>query len=663
MLLGLGLFLKGQKMVGWKTLISTIALSFVVSSCSTTREEVKESTLEATVPLPDNAVADESLTVENIALKNELQKNKVKITQLEQQISANNSKLSELNRQLNEQESKLITLTEQYAESNATLLKTLENERALRNTLEKNYLSLKLKNAGLQEDLNSLKGENQKLNRQIEGVSNTTEVVIKEYECSVPQASELNDATPIELVSTIQTEQTQNIQAPIEQNQAEVINEHCQSEDTTSTEYENVLNLQALNNEYAQTVLELGEKQSELTTQYENLNKRHQALEETHSLLRKKNSNLKESYAALKQKNLDLGGAIADSRAQHQILWDRISVQDKIIADLQASANSQTKEPTFQLSNASSSNDESVKSIPAVIESSAERETLQADSSELQAEIAQLKRELAKQQSLFNEFKQESQALFAEKAEKEVAKEQLARLQRDLEKLSEINQNVELALASVRAELDLSKMKESKLNQELDNLKSQLPKVRAELEALEKRETTLLAEKDALEKQINALIPFEAEVNALENQLKSNIKNVQWQRPTAMPLNSAFEVIVTAEVENVVSGQVYVAELVVDTSFDLISATEAESTVEDGKLVWRWRISGLNEQRAARVDLFVHQQIQYHDQRFSRQVYRDQTLVTLENDDFWEEYGFWGLAILAGLLGGFFVGRIGKGKE
>ncbi|MFT2111357.1 hypothetical protein [Marinomonas sp. 2405UD68-3] len=669
-------------MVRWKTLIGTIVLGVVVSSCSTTREELKGSTLEVTTPSSnEGSVIDDRPSTENAVLQNNLQKNTSEIAALRKKIALNDAELSKLNKKLNDQEDKLTRLTLQNAESNATLLQSLENEKAIRSKLEERYLSLKLKNNGLREELDTLMSENTKLaNKIIALKAQPDNIKLIESDCSAISTHAEEGVAKTSTVDVVNAVDDGGVEShSVDVAAVDTSTEGCNLVEELSSEYENVLNLQALNDEYAQTVLELEEKQAALTEQYDALNIRHQALDQQHSILKKGNTDLRDAYAKLKQKNFDLGGAIADSRSQHQILWDRISVQDKIIANLQADAQLQSKSPTLQLSHASenysSANNASLdksnngRNIPAVIESSNFVNTLQVESNPLveenallTSEIMQLEQAFIEQQALLNKFKAQLHALLQKSEISDDDKEQLAILLRDLEKLSEIDRKIELSLASVRSELDLSKVKESKLNQELEALQAQLPLIRAELESLEQRERTLAAEKLVLEQQINSLIPFEAEVNALENQLKSNIKNVQWQRPTAMPLNSAFEVIVTAEVDNVVSGQVYVAELVVDTSFDLISATEAESTVEDGKLIWRWRISGLNEQRAARVDLFVHQQIQYHDQRFSRQVYRDQTLVTLEDDDFWEEYGFWGLAILAGLFGGFFMGRMGKGK-
>ncbi|MCZ2723508.1 hypothetical protein O1D97_18285 [Marinomonas sp. 15G1-11] len=624
-------------MVRWKILIGTIAFSFVISSCSTTREEIQESTIEITAPLPTKTDAEkERLTNENLELKHTLQKNQSEITLLLKQIESNNAELFELNTKLNEQEEKILFLQNSSNHSSITSLKLLEDEKSDNRHFEARYLALKLKDNELRNKLAVLEAENLRLTDLL---SHT----LKEKNL-VHQATK-------ECTESLEFNSTPNAQIVVSPERP--LTEECLMESDSG--YENVINLQALNDEYSKTVLDLLNKQKTLVDRHALLTDRHKTLEQQYLSLEKDNQGLRDSYLKIKQKNFDLGGAIADSRAQHQVLWDRISVQDKIIAELQADANFKSeRKVTGDLVLA--------RNAATTVESEGfSGESLRQENNRLQSKIDQLEKMLEVQQTLLSKYQAHTRSAVEQLAP--VNNAELAELQRNLENLSKINRNTELSLAAVRSELDLNKVKESKLNKEMTELKDERNRIESELRKLSLREKALTAEKSALEKQINALIPFEAEVNFLEDQLKSNIANVRWQRPTAMPLNSAFEVIVTADVENVVPGQVYVAELVVDTAFDLISATEAEAVVENGKLTWRWRISGLSAHQAARADLFIHQQIQYHDQRFSRQVYRDQTLVTLENDDFWEKYGFWCFAIFAGLLGGFFVGRLGKSKE
>ncbi|WP_191600213.1 hypothetical protein [Marinomonas algicola] len=624
-------------MVRWKILIGTIAFSFVISSCSTTREEIQESTIEETAPLSTQADADQSqLTDENVKLKNDLLKNISEITLLRKQIESNQAEILELNAKLNQHEAKISQLQNKSKSTNATLLRSLENEKSARRSLEERYLALKLKDNELRNKLTRLESDNALLTEQLNATQRNA--------VSASDSAE----TCVETMESIASPDVAVIE-PDAQNT-------CLDSKDLAIGYENVSNLQALNDEYAKTVIELETKHKTLSEKHNLLKDRYQTLRQQYSSLERENVSLSNAYAELKQKNLDLGGAIADSKAQHQVLWDRISVQDKIIANLQADA--------IEAAEKSSGNVMFARNITSELDSdNLEKSDLQKANKRLQAQIKVLENQLEEQQALMKEYVSRESMVSVEGSSSLSENARLADLQRKLERLTDMNRRTELSLAAIRAELDLSKVKEAKLDKELTQLTDQRNSIAAELNTLSAREQALAKEKSILEKQINALIPFEAEVNSLENQLKSSIVNVKWQRPTAMPLNSAFEVIVTADVENVVSGQAYVAELVVDTAFDLISATEAESVVENGKLTWRWRISGLNAHRAARVDLFIHQQIQYHDQRFSRQVYRDQVLVTLENDDFWEKYGFWSFAIFAGLLGGFFVGRLVKGKD
>jgi hypothetical protein len=163
-----------------------------------------------------------------------------------------------------------------------------------------------------------------------------------------------------------------------------------------------------------------------------------------------------------------------------------------------------------------------------------------------------------------------------------------------------------------------------------------------------------------LETQLSDLIELEAISAGLKSHLTTNLSNVLWQIPKQVELGSSFEIILNANVNDAQAGQVFIAELIGDSSLELVSSVAAEAQASNGVLQWRWRAKGVSESQTAQVNVFIHQEIQYQEDRILREVYRDQQILSLINDNLFEKYGFWIIAIFAGLMGGFVIGKLNK---
>ena len=198
-------------------------------------------------------------------------------------------------------------------------------------------------------------------------------------------------------------------------------------------------------------------------------------------------------------------------------------------------------------------------------------------------------------------------------------------------------------------------------------LTSQLSAVRAELlasqSALGRVSLELVDAQNTLALQENDSISIVAAMQAIRSQMTVTLQNVEWLLPNENVLYDTFEILVSADVQPSFAGQTYSAELVTDSDTKMISNHVVDAVVQNGRLQWRWRVSGLNENADAQLNLFVSQQINIDGESIMRQVYRGNQKVSLINTNLFEKYGYWGIAILLGLLGGFFIGRINKSKN
>lgn len=364
----------------------------------------------------------------------------------------------------------------------------------------------------------------------------------------------------------------------------------------------------------------------------ENMPTSQDAFKQSYFDLLDENTELKSKYAdleadnqsnqkrltALKKENLILGGALSDARAQHQVLWDKI----RSLGAKQPEA----AKPIVNLNQ---------PPLPLATDDM----NYAKENTQMRIELANLQSQLAEQKSLIEEYKADIlklEAALDEGADYEARWKDLDN------KLAQAQQN------------------NAELTAQLNAAGEELAESQAELKALSAR---LAGTQQALEINENGGITVAAAIEALQAQMNSSLQNVQWQLPNEMALHNNFEILVSADVRPSLSGQVYQAELVTDSDIQMISDPVASAVVQNGRLQWRWRVAGLNEKPEAQLDLFVSQQISFQDQTFQRQIYRGNETLSLVNTNLFEKYGYWGIAILLGLLSGFLIGRISKSKN
>ena len=319
---------------------------------------------------------------------------------------------------------------------------------------------------------------------------------------------------------------------------------------------------------------------------------------------------------ALKNENLMLGGALSDARAQHQVLWDKIR-----------SLSGERPESTQPLVDSSP--------LPLVTDDI----NYERENGQMRIELANLKNQLNEQKTLIEEYKND------------ILK---------LESLIDEGADYEARWKDLDNKLAQAQQNNAALTAQLNATGEQLAASQAELSALSAR---LASTQQALEVNENSGISVTALLEALQSQMSSVLQNVQWQLPNEIALHNNFEILVSADVRPSLSGQVYQAELVTDSDIQMISDRIASAVVQNGRVQWRWRVAGLNEKPEAQLNLFVSQQIAFQDQTIQRQVYRGNETLSLINTNLFQKYGYWGIAILLGLLGGFLIGRINKSKN
>ncbi|RBP84666.1 hypothetical protein EBI01_04170 [Marinomonas rhizomae] len=323
--------------------------------------------------------------------------------------------------------------------------------------------------------------------------------------------------------------------------------------------------------------------------------------------------------AALKKENLMLGGALSEARAQHQVLWDKIH---SLGGD-----DSSRSEKMPQLATSITQ--------PVVNDNS----DYERQDTQMQIELADLKNQLLKQKALVDQYKSD-----------------ILELEADLDE----GANFESRWKELDNKLAQAQQKNAALTAQLNALGEELNASQTELSVLSAR---LASTKQELETKENSGISVTAAIEALQLQMSSSLHNVQWELPNEIALHDNFEILVSADVRPSLSEQAYQAELVTDSDIQMISDKTASAVVQNGRLQWRWRVAGLNEKPEAQLNLFVSQQISFQNQTIQRQVYRGNETLSLINTNLFEKYGYWGGAILLGLLGGFLVGRMNKSKS
>ena len=237
---------------------------------------------------------------------------------------------------------------------------------------------------------------------------------------------------------------------------------------------------------------------------------------------------------------------------------------------------------------------------------------------------------------------------------------QNATLNREIKAVQEMLEASEKNAQQLQQALQDTSAEKNTVLAQLTELKQRYAASNERVQQLENESQQQQEEKARLENQVNNLIPFEGAVLSLQQQLKSELSDVRWTLPTSANLHDTFEIQLSATVDQPVQGQTYFAELFTDSALSMMSSSEAEATVNQGKLNFRWRLSGLNERPNATMNVSVTQAVNYDGQMILRKVYRDTQSVELISNDWLGKYGFWVAAILGGLLIGFVGGKVGK---
>ncbi|SBT18987.1 Chromosome partition protein Smc [Marinomonas gallaica] len=397
-----------------------------------------------------------------------------------------------------------------------------------------------------------------------------------------------------------------------------------------------------------------------LSKDYRDLSVEHAHLNSQYKMLQDKNLQLAETLDTLGQENLTLGGALSEARAQHQVLWDKIRVQSNVIDTLQ------------------NQNAELHRKGRLVIAADDSAPEAADNSAQLKAKVVRLQAELSAQNNLISGYQSDVVKLEAalQRQEDDLGN-QLQSLESTYQTAAQRNRELERELAQLKQGLASQETKAESLAQKLQSsaaekqqMKAQLAELRARndssaqaIKTLQAQSSVQAEEKALLENQVNNLIPFEGAVLSLQNQLKSELTNVRWSLPTSANLHDTFEIQLSADVASPVQGQTYYAELFVDSALNMMSAAEAESTLNQGQLNFRWRLSGLNERPNATMNVSVTQEVNYDGEIILRKIYRDTESVELISTDWFNKYGFWGAAILGGLLLGFAVGKLGQSNR
>ena len=393
-----------------------------------------------------------------------------------------------------------------------------------------------------------------------------------------------------------------------------------------------------------------------LSKDYRDLSIEHAHLKSQLDTLTEQNKHLAQEFSLLNEENLKLGGALSEARAQHQVLWDKIRVQGNVIDTLQTqNAELQRKGGLIIAAEGNPDNLPDLAKLEAKItrlkaELSAQNDLI----SGYQVDVAQLESALTRQENDLNGQLETLQNRYQELTARH------KQLNAELSNMRDMLNARDQRIASLQQELDRSDQQKATLLAEIKQLREQHEDSLQQIVSLEQQAVVEAEQKTKLENQVNNLIPFEGAVMSLQRQLQSELTNVRWTLPTSANLHDTFEIQLSAEVNNPVQGQTYYAELFVDSALSMMSAAEAESTLNQGQLNFRWRLSGLNERPNATMNVSVTQEVNYNGQVILRKIYRDTESVELISKDWLSKYGFWAAAILGGLLMGFGVGKLGR---
>lgn len=618
----------------------------LLSACSTATQNTDQSSSIATNEASGSetslvkAESENSQTTDALSQIDVLSADEQEILRLKQALNSNQAKISDLNAQLDSQEDKINRLQTSQNSAKTARLVEIEAEKQKLSKLEADYINLQLENDELKKSLSALNLQNKLYKEQILAHNLAIETELKS-----------NPETPVVIGAE------QNV-ADVKQDLS-IIGFQRDYDVLNKTHHTLLHKYNVLDKDYKA----LDDLYVTQQKQLDQLSKDYQELDES-------NKKAKTDYALLRQKNLDLGGAISDARAQQQTLWDQIQVKNKVIETLEAD-NSALREKSTNLNKITSG--QLTTALP-VADNALELGTLNA-------KVLVLESEIFAQQKLLSEYQDKLTNLEQSDDKSDLKNIEIARLGQDLTDLNAEHkelayqfEQLELAQAvsrdqqhQLRQTLTAAEANVLELTAKKQQLESELSEAKAELISLQGRyEESLLALESAketrqsLENQLSDLIELEAISAGFKGQLATSLSNVRWQIPKQIELGTSFEIILTANADDAIAGQVFIAELISDSSLELISSISAEAQPANGQLQWRWRAKGVSESLTAQVNLFIHQDIQYQEDRVLKEVYRDQKILSLVNDNLFEKYGFWVIAIFAGLMGGFIIGKLNK---
>ncbi|BFM48191.1 hypothetical protein THO17_03540 [Marinomonas sp. THO17] len=394
--------------------------------------------------------------------------------------------------------------------------------------------------------------------------------------------------------------------------------------------------------------LQSSENNAEILLELENEKTQRTALEAQYQALQLENNQLKDNIQALALENTALNeqlGQLASQSSQGEewqqnylsALDEKNSLQQQV-----SQLRQQNNVLASQLAAAREAHQalrEQYNQLSTAPSESNELEQAQAQQiASLQTSIANYQEKIRQQERALADYR--SQVIALEGAIDGHADLEARWLAMDQKLATAQANNTRLAQELATAQASLNEK-----NQQVTDLNAALAKLKNDLGVLE-----------------NDTISLQAESQSMDLQLASTIRAVNWQLPSEMALNDTFEILVTAVVAQPVLGQSYEAELITDSEIQMISNAKVRANVQAGQLQWRWRVAGLNEKPEAVLHLQVRQQMSFKNQSIPRLVYQESESLALINTNLFDKYGYWTIAILLGLLGGFLIGRINKGK-
>lgn len=260
-----------------------------------------------------------------------------------------------------------------------------------------------------------------------------------------------------------------------------------------------------------------------------------------------------------------------------------------------------------------------------------------------------------KEQNLLEQIKEQINTIALLKIEN-------SQLEKKVVSLANSSQISAVIVEESRENIELERTNEQ-LVTDIQQIQEGLLSVAEEKEQLEVELEISTGTGQLLEQQLADLIELEASAESLSQQLSAGLTNVEWNMPAEIDVLSPFEIIIKASATESFNGLLFVAELLVDPAMELVSAASVEAQVVEGQLQWRWRLKGERQKSNAGVELLIHQEIQYEDDRIMRQLYRDNKTLAVTDETLLEKYGLWLVVVAVGLFAGYLVGQTNPNKK